>query len=95
VWQGYRQNLRCVLKDIDLLIKNIDAEKVVITADHGNAVGEWGIYGPTITMQIHAVQVVPCVETTAVDQGEYKPDESKSTINNQTVKNRLTQLGYK
>jgi len=40
VWESYRANLMYVLDDITLLLKNIDAEKVVISADHGNAIGE-------------------------------------------------------
>ncbi|WP_159900217.1 hypothetical protein [Salinirussus salinus] len=95
VWHGYRENLRYVLKDIDLLLKNIDAENVVITADHGNAVGEWGIYGHPIHMPIDAVQLVPWIETTAVDEESYKPKEHKNTKDDQTVEDRLTQLGYK
>ena len=34
-----------VLNDIGILLDNLDAERVVITADHGEAFGEYGILG--------------------------------------------------
>ena len=39
VWESYRENLRYVLDDVELLLENLDAGTVVISADHGNAMG--------------------------------------------------------
>lgn len=72
MWAGYRDNLRYVLDSVALLLDSVTAERVVLTADHGEAVGEWGLYGhPPIP--IRALRDVPWVETTATDTGEYTP----------------------
>lgn len=43
-WEAYKQNLEYVLDEIDVLTQNLEG-KTVITADHGNLVGEGGLYG--------------------------------------------------
>lgn len=93
IWRAYRENVRVVLDDVETLLKNVDAERTVLTADHGNAVGEWGIYGHPNGFLHPAVKCVPWVETTAVDSGEYQPDwETDET--ELTVERRLEDLGY-
>lgn len=44
VWKDYGQNLLLVLDHVETLIENFDG-KVAITADHANAMGEFGLYG--------------------------------------------------
>lgn len=92
VWAAYRDNLRYVLKEIELLRSNIDAEVVAITADHGNAVGEKGIYGhPDVPLD--ALRVVPWVETSAMDGGGHEP-RSYERISGYSVDEQLKGLGY-
>lgn len=43
----YRNNLRIVLEDVQILLENVDSETAVITSDHGNAIGEWGDLRPS------------------------------------------------
>lgn len=95
VWEGYCENLKHVLDDVELLLENVDAETVVITADHGNAVGEWGIYGHPIHMPVDAVQLVPWVETSATDNHTHEPADYKARNIRDDVEARLKQLGYK
>jgi hypothetical protein len=45
VWESYQENLRYVLDEVSLLRKNIDADRMMISSDHGNAAGEWWVYG--------------------------------------------------
>jgi len=45
VINAYRENLCLVLDEVEQLVQNFDAEDVMITADHGQAFGEAGIYG--------------------------------------------------
>lgn len=95
-WEEYKDNLRWVLDDVELLLENVDAEKVVITADHGNAIGEWGCYGHRPYVPINAVKRVPWIETTATDLGTHEPEiKEKSEINEDLVEKRLKALGYK
>ena len=42
-WQAYCDDLQYVLNDVSLLLSNLDAERVVISTDHGHATGEFGI----------------------------------------------------
>jgi hypothetical protein len=100
VWEGYRENLRYVLDDVALLLENIDAETVAITSDHGNALGEFGVYGHPLYVPLRSLKEVPWVVTSATDSGTYDPttgddermDDSPSS---ETVADRLRNLGYK
>lgn len=94
-WEEYKDNLRWVMDEVELLIENVDAEKVVISADHGNVVGEWGCYGHRPYTPIPAVKKVPWVKTTATDTGQYTPEtEMDETVTEDVTQERLAALGY-
>jgi arylsulfatase A-like enzyme len=94
-YAAYMDNLRYVLDEVKMLLSNISAEKVVITADHGNAFGEWGEYSHGQSF-IGAVRDVPWIRTCAQDEGEYTPEiETNSGDNSQSVEEKLQALGYK
>lgn len=94
VWEDYRQNLRLVLDDIGLLLENLAADNVVITSDHGNAAGEFGIYGHPDNVPLPCLLEVPWVETTATDKRTYEPNvyDTSGTLD---VDSRLAALGYR
>lgn len=95
-WQEYKDNLRWVLDDVELLLENVDAKTVVISSDHGNAIGEWGCYGHRPYVPLPAVKRVPWVETSTVDERTYEPEvESLDEIDADEVDERLEALGYK
>lgn len=73
VWELYLDNLRFVLDDVEMLLQNLDADRVVITADHGDAIGEYGTYGHPEGVPHPATSRVPWVETSATDRGTYEP----------------------
>lgn len=92
---AYYDELRMVLEDVELLLDNVDADTAVITADHGEAMGESGIYGHAPGVAIDALRVVPWAETTAVDTGTYTPDETPAEVDGTgTQTDRLRDLGY-
>lgn len=93
-WIAYRDNLRYVLDETSVLLSNIDADKVVITSDHGDALGEWGIYGHPAGCLHPAVTNVPWVETSASDTGSYEPEIEPRAEADTTVEERLEELGY-
>lgn len=95
VWRAYKANLRLVLDEIALLRKNIDADTLVLTADHGNAAGEWGIYDHPIGFPHPSVKQVPWVETTATDTESYVPNSIETEDTTSDVESRLEALGYK
>ena len=92
-FDAYLDNLRWGLNEIELLLKNIDQEKVIITADHGEnfrlrsirAEHKPGMITPT-------VRRVPWVTTTAKDTGEREPDTSQSERSE--LESTLEALGY-
>ncbi|WP_147439952.1 LTA synthase family protein [Haloarcula sp. Atlit-7R] len=97
VWHHYAENLRCVLNDVALLLDNIDADSAVITSDHGNAIGEYGVYGHLANVPLPCLVDVPWYRTTANDAGDYDPGSSREDRENLTsndVKDRLADLGY-
>ncbi|WP_139231177.1 hypothetical protein [Halostagnicola kamekurae] len=95
VWGAYLDNLKLVLDEVELLLENIDSERVVITADHGEAFGEYGFYRHVIGCPIPCMRRVPWVKTTATDKGKYEPTAPKYSLNDSVaVQDRLEQLGY-
>jgi len=96
VWGAYRTNCRHVLEEVRLLLHNLDAPKVVITSDHGNAFGEWGYYGHPGAVPIPALRTVPWVETSATDKRTHAPDDyDTDEQSNEAVSDRLSALGYR
>jgi hypothetical protein len=97
VWDAYRENLRYVLDELELLINNRDAERVIITSDHGNLFEEFGLWSHMKGVSIPQVKKVPWCVTSANDTAEYKPEvkrPKKETVNF-NVNERLRNLGYK
>jgi membrane-anchored protein YejM (alkaline phosphatase superfamily) len=41
-WEMYLDNLRLALDSVGTLLQNLDAENVIITANHGESFGEYG-----------------------------------------------------
>lgn len=94
-WDSYLENLRLVLDEVEVLLSNVDADKVVITADHGEAFGEFGFYAHQIGCPLPAVRNVPWIETTATNTGTYDPQiEPDDTANDKSLKQHLSNLGY-
>lgn len=93
IWGAYEQTLRLVLDDVELLRENMDAQTVILTADHGNAFGEWGIMGHPNGCLHPSVKTVPWAETTARDRGTYEPTVDRSEPTS-SIEDQLQNLGY-
>jgi hypothetical protein len=94
VWEMYIETLRTVLDSVAVLLENFDADKVIITADHGEGFGEWTFYSHNIACPHPAVRRVPWVETTAEDSGTVEPEIDRQTSMGTEVEEQLEQLGY-
>ena len=101
VWNDYGKHLLGVLDEVERLVSHVNG-KVIITADHGNALGEFGIYGHPDYVPIPDLKRVPWVDL----QGQgipYNPeelerrhyDEERTTNENDSVEKQLEALGYK
>ncbi|WP_227357573.1 hypothetical protein [Haladaptatus salinisoli] len=94
VWAAYRNNLEIVLDEIKLLLQNIDADNVIITSDHGNAKGEWNIYGHPPGSPLRCLREVPWIQTSASDVGDYEPNLKDAKENKVSRERKLQALGY-
>lgn len=96
IWESYIENLRYVLEHVELLLENVDADTVAITADHGNAMGEWGVYDHPLGVPIDCVKTVPWCTTSAIDKQTRTPSVTKAESGvDTTVNDRLKSLGYR
>lgn len=96
-WRRHVENLRLVLDEVDVLRRNVDAERMVVSADHGQAFGEWGIYGHPCGVPVPALRRVPWETTTATDTGTHSPATApdRGTDSEPSVEEKLGALGYK
>ncbi|WP_176451466.1 hypothetical protein [Halorubrum sp. Eb13] len=97
IWNTYLDELRYVLDDVEILLNNLDAERVAISADHGESFGEYWEYGHKTGSINPYVRTVPWVETTANDTGSYSSSISPPTEKESdgAVEDRLAALGYR
>ena len=93
VLKAYKNNLRLVLDDMERLLNNVDAEKVVITSDHGNALGEWGLYGHRVDLPIRCLRMVPWVEASAENTAN-ESIEIETSNHEISRDDQLKSLGY-
>jgi len=72
VWAAYEANLRYVLDEVAALLDNVDG-RAVVTADHGNLFGEWGLYGHPMHTPVPALLTVPWAEVRGIDRASRTP----------------------
>lgn len=95
VWELYLENLRLVLRSVERLLENIDAETVAITADHGELFGELGLYGHPEGLIHPSLKKVPWALSTATDHRTSTPEvEVEGQDAEIDVTDRLENLGY-
>jgi len=98
LWNAYKDNLRWVFGEIVDWYNGTDA-KILVTADHGNAMGEWGQWSHPPNSANPVLRKVPWVVIDGT--GEYvrdatpkgDPPEHSNTGNG--VTDRLEALGYR
>lgn len=91
----YADNLKIALDNIeDVLLKNLSAETVIITADHAELFGEYAIYEHPRDMIIPLLKRVPWVLAEAEDKGTYEPELEPTSPDGVNVQGRLKDLGY-
>ncbi|MFC7194653.1 hypothetical protein ACFQL4_08315 [Halosimplex aquaticum] len=96
LWEAHLENLRYVLSEVELLRSNLGADRLVVSADHGQALGEEGALGHPASSTVDVVREVPWCETTATDTGEYRPDARPHTDDPAvSVEEKLEHLGYR
>ncbi len=72
------------------------AGRVVISADHGEAFGEWGAYGHSEYGEFEGLRQVPWVELSATDRETHDPEASAaSSETTPDVAEQPEHLGYR
>lgn len=96
VWEAYLDNLRFVLDEVKVLLENVDGS-VVITADHGELMGEMGVNDHPVGHIHPKLRKVPWIRTTGHDQKTRVPDVELSGVNENTEVSteQLEALGYR
>lgn len=98
VWDAYLDELRWLLSYVRVLLRNVDAETAVITADHGDLFGHLGLYHHPTGVPHPRLRRVPWMETSATDTGEYEPHfdvpERASDDDAEARTETLKHLGY-
>lgn len=98
IWEAYMSDLRYVLDEIEILLQNVDAKRVVITSDHGEAFGEYGVLGHHVGSLHPKVRKVPWIETSATDTNTHSPaieEPDDSRMSRKKIDEQLSALGYK
>lgn len=91
----YLDNLRLALNAIGRLLENMDAETVVLTADHAELFGELGVYGHREGVPHPNLKKVPWVVTSATDEQTSAPSvEEEDEPSEKEVEDQLEALGY-
>lgn len=91
----YRKNLCLGLEYVDVLRNNVDAETVVVTADHGESFGEHGIWAHPFGFPMGPVKTVPWAETTATDRQTYEQRYKRSQDPDEAEREQILEdLGY-
>mgnify|MGYP000740101717 CR=1 FL=1 len=101
VWDAYVENFDLVHEHVADLTESLDG-KSVVTADHGNLVGErlWPIpvrrYGHPSGLRVPELIDVPWHELPVDERRTVEPDPPESTadVSSETVEDRLGHLGY-
>jgi hypothetical protein len=96
VWEDYATNLGYVLDDVETLIENALGE-VVVTSDHGNALGEWGVYGHPVHYPLPVLRRVPWATATGENKKTYDVRdvaEVDDATTDTSVRDHLKDLGY-
>lgn len=96
LFNAYRDNLRWVWGETGVarLRENCDAQ-IAVTADHGNAAGEWGFYGHPKGAPVPTVRHVPWVTLSGNDSKQVEPAVTLNERNNRDIDVSLKALGYK
>jgi len=98
IWEAYMSDLRYALDDIEILLDNLDAERVVITADHGEAFGEYGILGHKLGSFHPQIRKVPWIVTSAENKETREPtveEPDNSKMSREELDSQLEALGYR
>lgn len=93
IWEQYLDELRYVLEYVEILLENFDADRAVISADHGELFGKY-LHGHPAGLLHPKLRKVPWAVVEATDEGTRKSELEHSDERLRTAEERLADLGY-
>lgn len=91
----YRENLKYVVESLDeTILRYIDAD-IVISADHGELLGEDGVYHHPAYMRYPELREVPWVSVERPPDGQYTPTRQPKNRDETRIDGKLADLGYR
>ena len=94
---AYRENLELTLPVVGQLVQDLQG-KTVVTSDHGNAFGRWGIYGHPPKKYLQELIEVPWLVMESNERRSITDDGTVETVrdgaDSDLVEKRLVDLGY-
>jgi len=96
VWAAYEATLEYALEYVEEVCAAVDG-RVLVTADHGNAFGEWGVYGHPFAWPQPAVRRVPWAIVSSEPRGsrDYEPVLGAEAGVSADKAQQLRALGYR
>ena len=96
VWGAYKDNLRWVLEEVNRWRTETDAE-ILVTSDHGNAIGEFNQWSHPPRMANPAIRKVPWVRYSGTNKRDIQPTQAPPTEieYSDDLDAKLNALGYK
>ncbi|WP_135304738.1 hypothetical protein [Haloarcula amylovorans] len=94
VYNAYVENLDLALTEVERLLNKIEG-KTVVTSDHGNSFGEWGVYGHPQRRFIESLVKVPWLTVNSGNRRTISGGKLTSqTDQSENIEQRLHDLGY-
>lgn len=97
-WRAYRDNLAWVLDDVARLVENCDGT-IVMSSDHGNGAGEFGVWSHPPDVHLPSLRRVPWVTVAGEDHHTTDPSLPESMLDgirpDADARERLVDLGYR
>lgn len=98
LWAAYRDNLHWVWDEVQSrLLPGLPSDAtVIVTADHGNGTGEWGVWGHPPGTAVPAVRKVPVVSIDGTGRQTAVEPTSDSAVDDSMddLTDQLEALGY-
>jgi hypothetical protein len=93
VWNAYLNEIRFIVDQLPLLLKNFEADTAVISADHGELFGKY-LYSHPSGLLHPKLRWVPWATVGTVDERTYKATLDRSDEVVHPASERLRELGY-
>lgn len=94
--RAYKENLSCALSEVKKLTQHMSG-RTVVTSDHGNEFGKFGIYGHPYGVYTSGLIQVPWLIVDADDERDTIPGNAKDgpIEESEQLNKKLEMLGYK